>query len=116
MASHLNSVYQQPGGAAVVSNSQIASQVSNGINVNAGQAAADPDAVQITTKCDFGAAICMPGTNTRVDAKNILLETKGDAATGVCNRAGVFTMDGGSNALYASAYTMNSPGAVFNVR
>lgn len=120
----LNSVHQQPGGVALVSNSQITSQSGHGINVNADHAAADLDNVQITTLGDFDAAIWMPGTNTRVDAKNLHLETRGDVASGVDNRAGVFTMDGGSitthgdsaYALYASADTTSSPGAVFNVR
>ncbi|MGE8349820.1 MAG: autotransporter outer membrane beta-barrel domain-containing protein [Pseudomonas protegens] len=120
----LSSLYQVPGGTAVVSDSQITSQNGNGINVNADQATADLDNVQITTLGDYGAAIWMPGSNTRVDTKDTRLETKGAAAVGVDNRAGVFTMDGGavitqgnsSHGLYASADTPNSPGAVFNVR
>ncbi len=119
----LSSLYQKPGGTAVVSHSQITSQSGYGINVNAKQASADLDNVQITTLGNYGLAIWMPGSNTRVDVKDSILQTRGQSAVAIDNRGGVFTMDGGSistlgdnsHALYASPDTTNSPGAVFNV-
>ncbi|MBW8356003.1 MAG: autotransporter outer membrane beta-barrel domain-containing protein [Pseudomonas sp.] len=115
--------YQKPGGTARVSNSQITSQNGYGINVNADQSAADLDTVHITTLGNYGSAIWMPGSHTRVNVNNSILETHGTQAVAVDNRGGVFTMDGGaiitqgnsSHALYASADTSNSPGAQFNV-
>lgn len=119
----LSSLYQTPGGTAVVSHSTITSQNGYGINVNANQAAADLDSVQITTLGDYGSAIWMPGSNTRVDIKDSILQTRGQQAVAIDNRGGVFTMDGGSistlgnnaHALYASPDNPGSPGAVFNV-
>ena len=73
----LSSLYQKPGGTAVVSHSRITSQNGNGINVNADQAAADLDSVQVTALGDYGVAIWMPGSNTRVDVKDSILQTRG---------------------------------------
>ncbi|SEB83674.1 outer membrane autotransporter barrel domain-containing protein [Pseudomonas saponiphila] len=119
----LSGLYQKPGGTAVVSNSRITSQNGIGINVNANQSAADLDNVHITTLGDYGSAIWMPGSNTRVDVKNSILQTSGTQAVAIDNRGGVFSMDGGSiitqgnsaHGLYASPDTSNSPGAEFNV-
>ncbi|BAQ75470.1 outer membrane autotransporter barrel domain-containing protein [Pseudomonas sp. Os17] len=119
----LSGLYQKPGGTAVVSNSRITSQNGYGINVNADQSAADLDNVHITTLGAYGSAIWMPGSNTRVDVKNSILQTSGTQAVAIDNRGGVFSMDGGSiitqgnssHALYASPDTPASPGAVFNV-
>jgi outer membrane autotransporter protein len=119
----LINLYQKPGGTAVVSHSRITSQNGNGINVNADEAEAYLDSVHVTALGDYGAAVWMPGSNTRVDVKDSILQTRGQSAVAIDNRGGAFTIDGGSistlgdnsHALYASPDTTKNPGAVFNV-
>lgn len=120
----LSQLYQKPGGVAEVSNSDIVSQNGYGININAASAAADLDNVRITTQGNYGSGLWMPGSNSRADLKDSTIETFGNQATGIDNRAGKATITGGSivthgassHALYASPDTINSPGAEFDVK
>ncbi|MFL1501607.1 autotransporter outer membrane beta-barrel domain-containing protein [Pseudomonas sp. O64] len=120
----LSRVSKDPGGMAKISNSDILSKDGYGVNVNADAATASLDTVRITTLGNYGSGIWLPGKGSQAHLKNTQIETFGSQATGIDNRAGQATINGGStithgsssHALYASADTSGSPGAAFDVK
>lgn len=107
----------QNGGEVSVDHSHIASQTGNAIVLDARQAKAQLDDVQVTTEGNRGAALWLPGTDTLAVIKDSDLQTWGAQAAGVDNRAGAVQMAGGSvithgksaHGLYASTDVIGDP-------
>lgn len=68
----------------------------NGFNANSDDAQARLERVQISSNGSQVSGIWLPGRNGVVTAKDSTIEMTGTNGVGVDNRAGTFTMDGGS--------------------
>ncbi|OLF55319.1 autotransporter outer membrane beta-barrel domain-containing protein [Pseudomonas chlororaphis] len=104
----------------------VRSRMGFGLNINSHDARATLERVTIGTNGDYGSGIWLPSSNSQVTARDSRIETEGRSSLGVDNRAGTFTMDGGSitthgasaHGLYASfqSYDGKSSGAANTVR
>lgn len=116
------------GGRAEVSHSQVLSQTGNGINLDAKGASLELNDSHVTAQGNNGSAIWMPGGDTQADVHNSVLETWGNQAAAIDNRAGALRMDGSrvvthgdsSHGLYASTDVIGGqvggPNATFELR